>query len=203
MLDNLIKTQLTQLANSTPVVLTCDGSPESRLANRLHNITRMRLMRFVSHHQYQLRYWLILFSANIKTHRYRALMEYPAILEKFKAFPPLDISERPPSECNTSQSTGVGKVHQIFPFSSLDSLQNCCDSALGISACLDSLKGDLLGDKGIPSSLMGPSSQFPSGSVHMFSDHSWLHCHDDIIFPQLSKMSTVGSTCGQWSPQAV
>lgn len=145
-LDNLIKSQLNQLPNATPVVLAHDCSPESKLAKCLHNITRMRLMRSDSHHQYQTQDWLTLVSAHVKTHRYRALMEYPAILEKFEAFPPLDMSERPPSGHNTSKYMGVGKVHQIFPFSSLYSLQICFDSALGISACLNSLDDDLSGD---------------------------------------------------------
>ncbi|KAM6517524.1 hypothetical protein FSOLCH5_008488, partial [Fusarium solani] len=73
-LNNLINSQLTQLNEVTAGAIALSDIPESRLADCLHNITRVRLM-----------------SAHIKTHRYRALMEYPVILEKFEAYPPLDV----------------------------------------------------------------------------------------------------------------
>ncbi|KAM6529528.1 hypothetical protein FALCPG4_007660 [Fusarium falciforme] len=125
-LNNLINSQLTQLNEVTAGVTALSDIPESRLADCLHNITRMRLM-----------------SAHIKTHRYRALMEYPVILEKFEAYPPLDVSDRPPSGRNASEFHGPDRVNGIFPFTSLESLQVCFESALGIAGCLNSLSDDL------------------------------------------------------------
>ncbi|KAI2790411.1 hypothetical protein POX_d05923 [Penicillium oxalicum] len=126
--DKMIQAQLAQLTHVEPLTSTGDHSPEYKLAKSLHTITRMRLM-----------------SANMKIHRYRALMEYPAISRKFASFPPLDISERPPSESTDFQSAVLAKVEQIFPFPNHYSLQSCINSALAVSECLGSLRNDLTG----------------------------------------------------------
>ncbi|KAG7404132.1 hypothetical protein Forpe1208_v015629 [Fusarium oxysporum f. sp. rapae] len=125
-LNKLILSQLIQLGQTKFVDQASNDIPEFRLADCLHTITRMRLL-----------------SAYIKTHRYRALMEHPTILEKFKTFSPLDVTDCPPEGCNASGSNALNRVDQIFPFPSLESLQVCFDSCVGISDCLDLLKDDL------------------------------------------------------------
>jgi hypothetical protein len=77
-------------------------------------------------------------------------MEYPVILEKFEAYPPLDVSDRPPSGCNASKFHGPDKLNRIFPFTSLKSLQVCFESALGIADCLNSLSDNLPGEWRVP-----------------------------------------------------
>ncbi|KAH6980637.1 hypothetical protein BKA56DRAFT_616481 [Ilyonectria sp. MPI-CAGE-AT-0026] len=66
-------------------------------------------------------------SAHIKTHRYQALMDNPGISDKFEAFPLLDVADRPP-RVRTSLRPYVSVENQIFPSTSLDSLQVCLDS---------------------------------------------------------------------------
>jgi hypothetical protein len=76
-------------------------------------------------------------------------MEHPTILEKFKTFPPLDVTDCPPEGRNDSRSDAPNQVDQIFPFSSLESLQVCFDSCVGISDCLELLKDDIPSESGL------------------------------------------------------
>lgn len=68
-------------------------------------------------------------------------MEYPDILKKFNAFPPLDVSDRPPSGKHAPRpyTAARTKASQVFSFSSAYSLQVCFESTVGIATCLESL----------------------------------------------------------------